>query len=180
MKYILVGLTFFFAVTTFGQKPKKAIKKLGNDPVFFIDSVNVDNSELQKYNPQDIASVSVFKDSTAIKLIGMDGKDGVVYVETKAFARTRYWNFFRSKSPDYARVVPSPGSDSTLQYILNERVLKTNFEGDLSLIDDSIFKNLIVIDKSALEKQYSVTGKEYGIVITSDVPRDLYKGKKKF
>jgi hypothetical protein len=70
-----------------GQSPKKTIKKLGNNPIFFIDSVNVDNSELQKYDPTEIAQVTVYKDKEATDLLGEDGKDGVVYIFTKNIQR---------------------------------------------------------------------------------------------
>ena len=180
MKQILIITFSFLTISAFGQKPKRVIKKLGNEPVFFIDSINVDRSELDKYKPTEIASVSVYKDSNAIKLVGPDGKDGVVYIETNVFAKNKYWNYFRSKSNEYARIVVTPDADTAVQYILNKRVLTSNFEGDLSLIDDKIFKELVVIDKETLQKEYNITNKSAGIIIKSEVPEDLYKGKKKF
>jgi len=180
MKGLLFFISLFISVFTFAQSPKRIIKKLGNDPVFFIDSISIDKSELNKYNPKDIATVSVYKDSEAISLVGPDGKDGVVYIVTKAFAKKRYWNYFRSKSTDYAKMVLSPESDSTVQYILNERVLKSNYEGDLELIDDNIFKELIIIDKETLKSKYNIQDKEFGVMIKSDKPADLYHAKKKF
>lgn len=180
MKYALV-LTFSIAsLFAFGQKPKKVLKKLGNDPVFFIDSVNVDKSELSKYQPEMTAKVSVYKDSDAINLVGPDGKDGVVYIETKVFAKTRYWNYFKSKSEEYSKIVPTPESDSSIQYILNDRILTKNFEGDLSLINDEIFKEIKVIDKDTLQKDFNITDKSYGVIIKSDKPGNLYRAKKKF
>lgn len=180
MKFILLISVHLIFIVSYGQKPKKAIKKLGDNPVFFIDSVMVDKDEMNKYQPNDIAGVSVYHDSTAIRLIGPDGKDGVVYIETKTFAKNRYWNYFKSKSPEYAGIVPTPQSDTIVQYILNTRILKSNFEGDLSLIDDSIFKGITVIDSTTLQKDYGISGKPYGVIIKSDKPKDLYRAKKKF
>lgn len=51
---------------------------MGNKPVFFIDSVRVSQEDLEKYNVNDVAAVSVYKGKTAIELLGDDGKDGVV------------------------------------------------------------------------------------------------------
>jgi hypothetical protein len=180
MKLIFIFTFLITALSTFGQSPKKTVRKLGDEPVFFIDSINVDRSELMKYQPEEIAQVSVYKDSTAIKLVGPDGKDGVVYIETKAFAKNKYWNYFKSKSADYAKAVLTPQGDSTVQYILNGRILTKNFEGDLSLIDDDIFKEIKVIDKETLEKEYKIKDKSYGIIIKSDKPDNLYRAKKKF
>ena len=180
MKCIIFLTISFISFSTFAQRPKKVIKKLGADPVFFIDSVSVDKAELKNYQPTEIATVSVYKDSSATNLIGPDGKDGVVYITTIKFAKIKYWNYFKSKSADYEKLVATPESDSTFQYILNNRVLKSNFDGDLSLINDNIFIDLKIIDKTALEKEYGITNKDYGIIIKSDKPDDLYKANKKF
>ena len=150
---------------------KERYKQLFNDPVFFIDSVNVTRIEMQEYEPTDIAVVTVYKDTNAIKLVGEQGKFGAVYVETKKFARNKYWNYFKSKSVDYLKIVPSPQSDSSVIYILNDKVLKTNFEGDLSGIDYKTFIELIVIDKDKLKKEYKVSDKTFGVVIKT-IPKD--------
>jgi hypothetical protein len=174
---IILTLSTFSA---FGQKPRKAIKKLGSDPVFFVDSANIDKSDLHNYQPTDIATVSIYHDSDAIRLVGPDGKDGAVYIETKTFARKRYWQFFSSKSPEYAKIVPEAGSDTAIQYILNKRILTTNFEGDLAIINDSIFKRITILDKEALQDQYHITDKTYGVLIESAKPASLYHAKRKF
>jgi hypothetical protein len=180
MKYVFVLLLSILVNSTFGQRPKKVIKKLGADPVFFIDSINVDKAELNNYQPTEIAAVSVYKDSNAINLVGPDGKDGAVYLITKKFAKNKYWQFFKSKSSDYEKIALTVESDSSFQYVLNKRLLKINFEGDLYLIDDDIFKNIKIIDKATLQKEFGVTDKEYGVLIESDKPADLYRAKKKF
>jgi len=180
MKTILMFASLVLTVSTFAQSPKRAVKKLGDDPVFFIDSINVDKEDLMKYLPDEIAQVSVYKDSTAIKLVGPQGKDGVVYIQTKVFAKNIYWNYFKSKSVEYSNIVLTPQGDSTVQYILNGRTLTKNFEGDLSLIDDAIFKGIEVMDKKTLQKQYRIQDKLFGIIIESGKPDNLYKARKKF
>ena len=150
---------------------KERYKQLLNDPVFFIDSVNVTRIEMQEYQPNDIASVTVYKDANAIKLVGEQGKFGAVYIETKKFARNKYWNYFKPKSADYLKNVPTPQSDSSVIYILNGKVLKTNFEGDLSGIDDKNFIELTVIDKQKLSKDYNISGKSLGVIIRTK-PKD--------
>lgn len=180
IKNLLFTIAALFTLTAFAQSPKKMIKKLGSEPMFFLDSVNVDKSELQQINPDNVAKVSVYKDSNAIRLVGPDGKDGVVYIETKGFDRKRYWTFFSSKSGEYLKIVPAPGSDTAIQYILNNRILTKNFEGDLALIDDSTFKNIKILDRPALESQYQISDKKYGVVIESDKPANLYHANKKF
>lgn len=168
------------AITGFAQSPKRIIKKLGNEPVYYIDSISVDKSQLQKYDPNEIAGLTVFKGKEAVDILGEDGKDGVVYIETKLFAKKRFWNFFRLKSAEYLDLVPTFDSDSTIQYILNKRILKDNYEGTLASIDDNVFKEIKILPKQVLIDEYGILDKEYGVLIISEAPENLYKGNKKF
>jgi hypothetical protein len=139
-----------------------------NDPIFFIDSIRVNKNVLQNYKPEEIATVTVFKDTSAIKIMGPTAKNGLIYIETKEFARNKYWNYFKSKSPDYAKIILSPKEDSTIQYILNKRVLKENFEGDLSSLNNKTFKGLTILKKTQLINGYDIHDKEIGIIITTN------------
>jgi hypothetical protein len=178
----LIFTTFFslIAFIALGQSPKRALKKLGAEPIYFMDSVNVDKNELMKYDPKNIALVTVLKSKEAIAIIGDEGKDGAVYIETISFAKSRYWKYFQSKSPEYRNLVPVAGQDTTVQYILNDRVLDKNFQGTLALIDDKVFKEIKVLSKEELQKQFGIQNKNAGVLIKSDVPKDLHNGKKKF
>ncbi|REG91132.1 hypothetical protein [Flavobacterium aquicola] len=178
MKYLLI--TFFALSISFAQSPKKILKKLGEDPVFFIDSINVEKGDLQRYDPNQISSVTVYKDKEAIALLGEDGKDGVIYIETKVFCKKRYWKYFVSKSSEYNQFVSSYENDMNVQYVLNERVLKEGFEGDLAAIDDVVFKSIKLISKEELIKKYQIEDKDYGFQIISETPKDLYHGNRKF
>jgi hypothetical protein len=152
-------------------------KKFFDDPIFFIDSVNVTRIELQEYQPTQIAVMTIYKDTNAIKLVGQQGKDGVVYIETKKFARNKYWNYFKSKSPDYFKAVPSLEDDSTVVYILNGEIQKQNFEGDLSIIDDKTFIDLKVIGKELLSKNYGIQDKFFGVIINANIKTKKAKTK---
>lgn len=178
MKYLLFA--FFTLTISFAQSPKKVLKKLGEDPVFFIDSVSVSQEDLKKYDPNDISSVTVYKDKKAIELLGDDGKDGAVYIETKKFCRNRYVKYFASKSTEYKQRVTDLENEDNIQYILNERVLTIGFEGDLASIDDKVFKAIKFISKEELIKKYQIDDKDFGFQILSETPKDLYNGNKKF
>jgi hypothetical protein len=108
MKKLLLLLTVLYSFSAVAQKPKKVIKKLGSDPIFYIDSVNVDKSELQNYKPTDIAAVSVYRDSDAIKLAGPEGKDGVVYIETKYSLKKRIGLSFLQNRKNTRRLFRTP------------------------------------------------------------------------
>jgi len=147
------------------------------EPIFFIDSVEVTTKELEKYQPTDIATVTVYKDSNAVKRVGPKARNGLVYIETKKFAKKRYWNFLQGKSSAYLEAVPSSESDSAVVYILNGKVLKENFEGDLSLLDDATFISLEVIDKQKLIKDYGINDRTVGVVIKSNKKTDSKQSK---
>lgn len=180
-----MNLKFFlscllFSSISFAQSPKRIFKKIGDKPIIFMDSINVDYSQIAKFEADEIASFTVIKGKEAIDLMGEEGKDGVIYIETKKFAKIRYWNYFKSKSPEYFQIVPDLEKETSIQYVLNDKILTDNFEGNLASINDQIFKGITIISKDELIKKYNVENKDFGVLIKSDVPDNLYHGKKKF
>ncbi len=168
------------ATSCYSFKDDKAVVVLeddNTDPVFFIDSIRVNKRVLQNYDPNEIASITVYKNADAIRKME-SATNGVIYIETKKFAKLKYWKFFKSKSEEYAKIVTSPENDSSIQYILNKKILKVNFEGDLAAIDDKIFKGIQIISKQQLARDYNILDKEFGVLINSDIPPNLHNEKK--
>lgn len=89
MKLLIILSCCLMAFTARAQAQKDSIYKSGYEPVYFIDSVQVSKETLKNYNPQNIKSISVYKGNDAIRLIGPAGRDGVVYIETKTFAKEK-------------------------------------------------------------------------------------------
>lgn len=144
--------------------------ELSRTPIYFIDSVRVDATELQKYEPAQIASVTIIKDRKAVEWLGEESKSGVIFIETKNFARMRYSKYFSTKSIEYANLVSKVQSDDQIQYILNDKVLIENFEGDLSMVNDSTFRELRVLNKKQLKKEFNVKDRKYGVLVTANKP----------
>jgi hypothetical protein len=140
-----------------------------NSPVYFLDSIRVNEGVLKNYKPEEFASVTVYKDANAVRIAGPAGKNGVVYFETKEFAKKIYWNYLKSKSPEYGRLVATPKNEDFVQYILNGKVLTDNYEADLAAINDKTFKSITIIDHNRLTKDYGVTNKRYGIVVVANI-----------
>jgi hypothetical protein len=136
-----------------------------NEPIFYLDSIQVNKRVLNLYGPTEIAAVVVYKDTSAIRIAGEKGKNGVIYITTKAHARDKYWTYFKLKSLDYLNAVPSIKKEENVVYILNGKVLTKDFEGDLYFIDNSNFIDLKVIDKNQLQKEYNIKNKKFGIII---------------
>jgi len=57
---------------------------LSGDPLYIIDGKKADKASLQVLNPNDIESISVYKNADAIAPYGDEGKNGVIKITTKA------------------------------------------------------------------------------------------------
>jgi hypothetical protein len=147
------------------QSSGKILKKLGPHPLMIVDSVRINDEQLAKINANDIATVTVMIDTNATKIYGDAAKDGVVICETKTFARKQYIAYLRSKSKTYDSLYMVAKSDSTFQYIVNDKPEFQNYEGDLTLINNGNFISIDIITADDLKNKYNIPDKAYGIII---------------
>jgi len=180
VKYACSFILLLVSITGWSQKRPLTIADLGENPVFYLDSVEADQATILRVKPETIASLTIHDDSSSVKLVGPRGVDGVVFIETKSFARHRYWRFLSSRSSEYAKQVPTPESDNVVQYILNDRILTNDFEGNLSLLNDSLVKEIQIVNRKYLKKKYGIKGKQFGVVILASPPANLFNADKKF
>jgi hypothetical protein len=180
-KLLLICTLFVSTLTVFGQDdPKTAVGKLGTNPIFIIDSQRVNQSDLSKYSPDSIATVVMLYDTSATKLYGDAAKDGAVIIETRSFARNMFISFFRKSSQSYDSLYKVVGNDTSFAYIINDKVQKGNYEGNLSAITDELFGGLEILTNEELHSKYNINDKQFGILVHSKKPKDLYNGDKKF
>lgn len=176
---LILALLILTSCQTTKQSPEETIQKLGENPYFEIDSKPLTQSELKKYNPNDIASLTTYYDKDAKKRFGEKAKDGAVIIETKKFATNRYETFFKSYSKEYEKMLNQKQKEE-IQYILNDRILTENYEGDLASIDKSLIKEIKIIDKKELIEKYQIQNKTVGVLIKANAPKNLYNAKEKF
>jgi hypothetical protein len=119
-------------------------------------------------------------DTSATKLYGDVAKDGAVIIETRSFARHLFITFFRKSSQSFDSLYKAVGNDTSFAYIINDKVQKGNYEGNLSAITDQLFGGLEILTKEQLYSKYNINDKQFGILIRSKRPKDLYNGDKKF
>ena len=177
------AFTFFILLlltaTSYGQLPKRAMKKMGQNPIIFLDSAQTGMNSLQNLNPFDISNIAVVKPKKAKKLLGDKGVDGAIYVTTVKAAKVIYWNYLSSKSDEYKQLFNSPQADTTAQYLLNGEALSDSAApGSLFLINDKNFKTINIIDKA--DGKYlmdNVIPKRYIVVISAKRPKGLVKKK---
>jgi len=136
-----------------------------DEPLYFYNNIRTNMAFLNTLPPSDIALVTVYKDSNAIRIAGIEAIHGAIYVVTKDFARESYWEYFKSKSSEYAQKVPDLKAESDIVYIINDKVLEKSPEAELYGINNEDFIGLSIIDQEALKKNYKITGKQIGVVI---------------
>jgi len=172
---ITIIAALILTLTSFGQLPKKVIKGIGQNPIIFVDSVEVSFDSAKTLNPFDISDISIVKPKKAKKLLSDKGSDGAIYVTTVKAAKKAYWTFFSAKSDAYKQLVISPQADTIVQYILNGQPLSDSAApGKLFLITDKNFKAIEVIDKEMLPSA-SVSPKRYVVAVRAKYPKGLVK-----
>ncbi|HWW40778.1 hypothetical protein [Pedobacter sp.] len=172
----LLGLLFFNFITIISFAQTK--ESQDRNPIYFLDSVRINPDYFRSINPKDIAFIQVVKENNAIERLGEEGKNGIIYIETKTFARKKMWNYLKRKSDDYARLMPTIESDSSFQYILNKKLLKNSCDFDLASVNDVTLQEIKILDRKALKKDFNVNDKDHGILILTEPLRDSNKGNR--
>jgi len=170
MRNILVLFLLFIIGCKSTKVPAdKAVEKLGPNPYFIIDGQPSDHSDIMKYKPTDVASITVYYGRLAVNTFGEKAKDGAVSISTKIFATNKYETLFKTFSKDYEKALRE-NDKSDIQYILNGRILTKDIEGDLASINNKLLKQLRIIDERELADKFKVTNKKVGVLIKSRKP----------
>jgi hypothetical protein len=166
-------------VASVQETTKQATKKLGANPYFVVNGEPVDKKTFASLNEKDITNLSIITGKEATDLYNENGKDGVITVQTRAYAKKKFQTTFRALSNVYDEMIDNYQHDE-IQYILNKKPLEGNFEGSLSLIDASLLKSIKIIDSAKLSRKYGITDKKVGVVIKAKAPKNLYNAGKRF
>lgn len=160
---VLITSTTIFAQTTI--QIDRPSKKLTPDHLVILNDEKKILADVSTLNPNDVATVDAYDETTAVKLFGDAGKGGVLKIQTKAYVQHKYTSFFRKQSKAYDKLYNQKGSDSAFIYILNDEILKNNIHSKLSTISENNFLNLKIIDNETLLKKYNFKDKSIGILI---------------
>lgn len=176
---LLVIVSCKSSVIPLKESVSKGVKELGPNPYFEVDGEAVSKRTFASLNRENVTSLSIFYGKEATDLFDEKAKDGAITVQTKTYARKKFQAFFKTLSEEYNEVITNY-KDDEIQYILNKRVLKEDFEGSLAMIDENLLKSIKIIDSAKLSRKYGVIDKKVGVVIKSKRPKDLYNSKEKF
>jgi TonB-dependent SusC/RagA subfamily outer membrane receptor len=79
-------------------------------PLYVINGVPVQrnsNNPLQNINPNDIESINILKDNSAVSLYGKEGEDGVVLITTKTGSKSRIITGYKIDAQEFVHKVPT-------------------------------------------------------------------------
>jgi TonB-dependent SusC/RagA subfamily outer membrane receptor len=86
------------------------VNNRGRTPLYVINGVPVQkntNNPLQNINPNDIESISILKDKSAVSLYGKEGEDGVVLITTKTGSKSRIITGYKIDAQEFVHKVPT-------------------------------------------------------------------------
>ncbi|MDP4226396.1 MAG: TonB-dependent receptor plug domain-containing protein, partial [Bacteroidota bacterium] len=81
-KYGIPGMSAEEKLGNFGAMEKVSLSVRGRSPIWIIDDVPTDITEMQ-LDPQEVESVTVLKDIVAKAMFGPQAADGAIFVKTK-------------------------------------------------------------------------------------------------
>jgi hypothetical protein len=138
-----------------------------DDPVYVVDSVKVTAAAATGLTPDKIGLITIAKGRGAVLRYGSQAENGVVYIETKEFARRRVETFLRAVSPAYDSLRRQQPADSAITFLVNDKLVSGNDEARLFTVDRKTFVNLKVLSPEVLREKYQVEGKKAGVAIIS-------------
>ncbi|SFD50679.1 hypothetical protein SAMN05518672_102224 [Chitinophaga sp. CF118] len=169
MQFRIIFSCFILAVFTCSAQDGQGYLTMNpsqDSTLFFLDSVETDGG-MAGLSPDRIALINVVKGKKLQERYGARAANGVIYIETKPFARKRYNKMFGELSPAYAATLKQYGSDSSFQYILDGALLTNSIEPMLAALERKNIADITIIDPKLLKKQYKVNDKLAGVVIRS-------------
>lgn len=138
-----------------------------DDPVYVLDSVVVNQAAIGQVSPDRIGVITIAKGAKAVLKYGSQAENGVVYIETKPFARKRVNVLLSSESPAYDSLLHQYGNDSSFYFIVNGKPVTPTNETGLMTLDRKTFRSVRIISDKEVQDKYQVMDRKAGIVITS-------------
>jgi hypothetical protein len=174
LNYTSIFLFLLILICSCARKltPTEAVQKLGASPYIEVDDIAKSQSEINSINPSDVASLTVYYDKEAIKLYGEKAMDGAVLVKTTSYAINQFETLFKGFSQEYEEMLRIT-ERGEIQYILNERVLTSDFEGILARLSEKTLKRITIIDSLELDKKYQIKNKKIGVLVKAKRSKDL-------
>jgi TonB-dependent SusC/RagA subfamily outer membrane receptor len=98
LKCTLTIVILFLVNITFSQDKNVKIISKKNDPLIVVNDSILKYEVIEYINPNDIESVTVWKDAKAISLYGDKGKFGVIAITTKNLSKRKLRKMYKEYS----------------------------------------------------------------------------------
>ena len=95
LKFTLTIVILFLINITFSQDKNVKIVSKKNDPLIVVNDSILKYEVIEFLNPNDIESVTVWKDAKAIELYGEKGKNGVIVITTKNISKRKLRKIYK-------------------------------------------------------------------------------------
>lgn len=101
LKFTLTIVILFLVNITFGQDKNVKIVSKKNDPLIVVNDSILKYEVMAYLNPNDIASITVWKDEKAIELYGDKGKFGVIAITTKNISKRKLRKIYKEFKDEF-------------------------------------------------------------------------------
>ncbi len=101
LKFTLTIVILFLVNITFSQDRNVKIVSKKNDPLIVVNDSILKYEVIAYLNPNDIASVMVWKDEKAIELYGDKGKFGVIAITTKNISKRKLRKIYKEFKDEF-------------------------------------------------------------------------------
>lgn len=101
LKFTLTIVILFLVNITFSQDRNVKIVSKKNDPLIVVNDSILKYEVMAYLNPNDIASVIVWKDEKAIELYGDKGKFGVIAITTKNISKRKLRKIYKEFKDEF-------------------------------------------------------------------------------
>lgn len=101
LKFTLTIVILFLVNITFSQDNNVKIVSKKNNPLIVVNDSILKYEVMAYLNPNDIASVMVWKDEKAIELYGDKGKFGVIAITTKNISKRKLRKIYKEFKDEF-------------------------------------------------------------------------------
>jgi TonB-dependent SusC/RagA subfamily outer membrane receptor len=95
LKFTLTIVILFLVNITFSQDKNVKIVSKKNNPLIVVNDSILKYEVIEFLNPNDIESVTVWKDEKAKSMYGENGKNGVIVITTKNISKRKLRKIYK-------------------------------------------------------------------------------------
>lgn len=133
-----------------------------NDPLIIVDHRKISPEEFNKLKPDEIKSISVLKDKSAIELYGKEGENGVILIETKTDVKNK--GIGATGNIPIVRSVNDLDLSVPFLYVLDGEKMGRDF--DLHSLESKDIESITVLKGKSAVDAYGEEGKDGVFIIT--------------